>query len=153
MFLLFWNQSRLFQDVISCFTREPVRLTHNTMMFIRWSTLVRLKTVFPLFCISLVSGPAGIHLTSRPSVRHRSGTISNVYLRRRPGRSTTRCSSAYILSAGSCRCPGHTFVRSPTGSLGTCPGSCWGAHTGPHLPEKVTTNINTTRVKIGGSQL
>lgn len=29
-------------------------------MFIRWSTLVRLKIVFPLFCISLVSGPAGI---------------------------------------------------------------------------------------------
>lgn len=159
-FSLFCNQTLLFQNIMSYFTRvdfecERVHLTHNTMTFIRWSTLVRLKMVFPLFCISLVSGPAGIHLASRLRVHHRSGrsTISNVYLRRRPGRSTTRCSSAYILSAGSCRCPDRTFVRSQSGSLGTCPGSCWGAHTGLHLPEKVASSISTTGAKIRCSQL
>ena len=57
------------------------------------------------------------------------------YLRRWPGRSTTRCSSEYILSAAPCRCPKRRFVRPETGSPWTCPGGCWEAHIALHLRE------------------
>lgn len=56
------------------------KLTHSTRIFIRLSMLVRLNTDFPLFCISLVSGPVEVHVVM---LRHTDNTGVTVTVFRR----------------------------------------------------------------------
>lgn len=58
------------------------------------------------------------------------------YPRRWPGRSTTQCSSEYILWAAPCRCPRRRSVHQEPESLWTCPDDCWEAHIALHLRDR-----------------
>lgn len=137
------------------YPRTIWRLTQSTRTFIRRSILVLLNVLFPQFCISFVSGPAGeeqkcVSTQLKPGLTtdypHKGGDPA--HLQTAPVRSTSRCFSACSLAAGSSHCPERISDRRRLAFPWSGPGGCLGVRSIPHLEGFEVMFTITTTIKV-----
>lgn len=109
--------------------------TQRTRVFIRRSMLVRLNLVRPLFCISLVSGPAKEIGRVGPltHIKYTFSTQIHADLRRWRGRSRPLCCGGHILVEACSGWSGCISCLASAESHRTDPACCLGAHILPLL--------------------